>query len=120
MRSWTVIAATLTAVVPSLMVALPAPQNSVRPVDEKILGEYAGVYRWQDKGFIYLQIWSELSGKNELVAFDESGQVRTLYPTEGDGFFTGPGGRRGRHSDDFDPLWTEMTKLHREHPGATW
>lgn len=73
------------------MVALPAPQNSLRPVDEKTLGEYAGVYRWQDKGFIYLQIWSELSGKNELVAFDESGQVRTLYPTEGDGFFTGPG-----------------------------
>ena len=41
--------------------------------------------------FVYLQIWSELSGSNQLVAFDETGEVRTLYPTEPDRFFAGPG-----------------------------
>jgi len=28
---------------------------------------------------------------SQLVAFDESGQVRTLYPTDRDRFFVGPG-----------------------------
>ena len=37
-----------------------------------------------------------------------------------EGEFGGDGGRRGRHSEDFLPLWDEMTKLYREHPGATW
>jgi ring-1,2-phenylacetyl-CoA epoxidase subunit PaaC len=37
-----------------------------------------------------------------------------------EGEFAGAGGRHGRHSDDFGPLWDEMTKLHREHPGASW
>lgn len=36
------------------------------------------------------------------------------------GEFAGAGGRRGRHSDDFRPLWEEMTALYRAHPGATW
>lgn len=36
------------------------------------------------------------------------------------GGFTGAGGRRGRHSEDFRPLWEEMTFLHRAHPGARW
>jgi ring-1,2-phenylacetyl-CoA epoxidase subunit PaaC len=37
-----------------------------------------------------------------------------------EGGFGGAGGRRGRHSEDFLPLWEEMTRLYREHPGATW
>ena len=37
-----------------------------------------------------------------------------------EGAFAGAGGRQGRHSEDFLPLWDEMTKLYREHPGATW
>jgi ring-1,2-phenylacetyl-CoA epoxidase subunit PaaC len=37
-----------------------------------------------------------------------------------DGRFEGAGGRHGHHSEDFEPLWTEMTMLHREHPGASW
>ena len=36
------------------------------------------------------------------------------------GGFGGSGGRRGHHSEDFLPLWEEMTRLYREHPGATW
>lgn len=66
---------------------------AVRSVDEKILREYAGVYQWGPNAFVYLQMWEEFSGfgKGSLVAFDESGEVRTLYPTERDQFFAGRG-----------------------------
>ena len=37
-----------------------------------------------------------------------------------EGGFIGAGGRRGRHSEDFLPLWEEMTNLYRTHEGATW
>jgi ring-1,2-phenylacetyl-CoA epoxidase subunit PaaC len=30
------------------------------------------------------------------------------------------GGRRGRHSADFNALWDEMTSTYRENPGARW
>jgi ring-1,2-phenylacetyl-CoA epoxidase subunit PaaC len=36
------------------------------------------------------------------------------------GGFSGAGGRTGHHSEDFPPLWEEMTSLHRAHPGARW
>ena len=36
------------------------------------------------------------------------------------GGFQGEGGRRGRHSEDFQALWQEMTMLYRKVPGATW
>jgi len=32
----------------------------------------------------------------------------------------GTGGRLGKHSEDFLPLWEEMTALYRAHPGARW
>ncbi|MPZ68865.1 MAG: phenylacetate-CoA oxygenase subunit PaaC [Actinobacteria bacterium] len=32
----------------------------------------------------------------------------------------GLGGRKGRHSPDFEILWTEMTSTYQENPGATW
>src|SRR5438270_5127700 len=82
----------ITAVFLGGMAAFPSPQQrAVRAVDEKLLSAYAGVYQWPGSGFLYLQIWNELSGKNELVAFDESGEVRTLYPTADNRFFAGPG-----------------------------
>ena len=65
--------------------------SSIRPVDQQALREYEGAYKWTDNSFVYLQLWSEFSGKPELVAFDESGEVRTLYPTDRDKFFAGPG-----------------------------
>jgi ring-1,2-phenylacetyl-CoA epoxidase subunit PaaC len=37
-----------------------------------------------------------------------------------EGGFAGAGGRRGRHSEDFLPMWEEMTGLYRAHPGAKW
>jgi uncharacterized protein len=69
--------------------ALQTP--AVRSVDEKILGGYVGVYQWGPKAFVYLQMWNEFSGTNQLVAVDESGEVRTLYSTDHDRFFAGPG-----------------------------
>ena len=64
---------------------------SVRTVDEATLRAYAGVYEWDTNAFVYLQLWSELSAGNQLVAVDESGELRTLYSTEPDRFFAGPG-----------------------------
>ena len=67
---------------------------TVLKIDENSLREYAGVYRWAPDAFIYLQLWDEFSGfgkPRELVSFDESGEVRTLYPVARDQFFTGPG-----------------------------
>jgi uncharacterized protein len=79
----------------SLLVALPltlsAQTPSVVRVDEKMLREYDGAYQWDQGAFVYLQVWSELTGTNQLVAFDESGEARALYPTGRDQFFAGPG-----------------------------
>lgn len=61
------------------------------PLDDNTLREYCGTYRWEGGGFLYLQLWGELIGTNQLVAFDESGEVRALYSTDQDRFFTGPG-----------------------------
>ena len=95
MRSKAILAAAAASVVLRLASAFAAPQASAAraAVDEKILREYTGVYRWAQGGFVYLQMWEEGSGfgKPMLVAFDESGEVRTLYPTDRDQFFTGIG-----------------------------
>jgi uncharacterized protein len=67
---------------------------AVRAADERTLREYAGVYRWEPEGFLYLQLWDEFTGfgkPRELIAFDESGDVRTLYSIDRDRFFAGPG-----------------------------
>jgi len=72
----------------------PIPQTpSIVPVEAKALREYVGVYQWSPNAVLYLQMWEELTGfgKPALVAFDESGWVRTLYPVAHDQFFTGPG-----------------------------
>ena len=73
------------------MSSCAAQAPTVRSVDEKTLREYAGTYQWAQNAFLYLQMWNEFTGTNQLVAFDESGEVRTLYPTDHDRFFAGPG-----------------------------
>jgi len=51
--------------------ALDCQQSArVDSADEKPLREYTGPYRWDQNRFVYLQLWCELSGKNQLVAFD--------------------------------------------------
>jgi phenylacetate-CoA oxygenase PaaI subunit len=60
----------------------------------------------------------------EIAEEREDLQVPGLVRRDGrwahEGGFEGAGGRHGRHSEDFVPLWDEMTKLHRDHPGARW
>lgn len=85
--------AKLVAALILLVAAAPQPP-AVRAVDESVLREYTGVYQWQPNAFVYLQLWDEFSGfgkPRQLVAFDESGDVRVLYPTDRDRFFAGPG-----------------------------
>jgi ring-1,2-phenylacetyl-CoA epoxidase subunit PaaC len=36
------------------------------------------------------------------------------------GGFAGSGGRSGARSDDFGPLWEDLTGMYRAHPGARW
>ena len=60
----------------------------------------------------------------EIAGEREDLQVPGLTRRDGrwihEGAFVGAGGRRGRHSEDFLPLWEEMTNLYRGHPGAAW
>ena len=92
MRSRTVIGATFATIIVGTILARSALQTpAIRSVDESVLREYAGVYQWDTKAFVYLQMWSEFSATHQLGAFDESGELRALYPTDRDRFFTGPG-----------------------------
>jgi uncharacterized protein len=95
MPSRTAIGAAVAAALFGAVIARSAFQTpSVRSVDEKVLREYTGVYRWAPDAFVYLQMWNEFSGftsPSQLVAFDESGDIRVLYPHDRDQFFAGPG-----------------------------
>ena len=87
-------AAVATAFVGVVLARSGLQSPALRDVDEKILREYTGAYSWGSGGFVYLQLWNEFSGFDkpaQLVAFDEDGLVRVLYPTAGDEFFAGPG-----------------------------
>ena len=83
------------AILLAAVIVRSALRPAVRGLDERVLREYAGVYQWDPNAFVYLQMWNEFAGfenSGELVAFDESGRVRTLYATPvEDRFFTGPG-----------------------------
>src|SRR5690348_10120628 len=73
-------------------VLIPALCPVARPSDHDANGlrEYVGTYQWDNDSFVYLQMWSEFTGTNQLVAFRESGEVRTLYQADRDQFFAGP------------------------------
>ena len=75
----------------ALPLAVCAQPPRVVAVEESKLREYVGAYEWPGRGFLYFQLWSELTGTNQLVAFDESGNVRALHPSGPDQFFAGPG-----------------------------
>ena len=52
------------------------------------------------------------SSSGDLIA----GDGRASTPPSHDGL----GGRAGRRSSDFTPLWEDMTATYRTHPGARW
>ena len=94
MRWLPVVGVTLATTLPGIIIANAPQAPTARSVDERVLREYAGVYQWEPNAFVYLQMWNEFSGftkPSQLVAFDESGEIRTLYPTDRDRFFAGPG-----------------------------
>lgn len=53
------------------------------------------------------------SSSGDLIAGDGDGDVRQ-------GQRPGLGGRRGRHTEEFQELWDEMTITYRDNPGASW
>jgi pimeloyl-ACP methyl ester carboxylesterase len=66
-------------------------QTSTATLSVAALRDYSGVYQWAPGSYLYLQPWNELTGRDDLVAFDESGEVRVLYKGERDKFAAGPG-----------------------------
>lgn len=106
-----------------LIIALGAFSNAQtvpqRSIQDTSFHQYVGTYRWNPGHFMYLQMWQELSGKSELVAFDEAGDVRTLYPS-GDGrFVAGPGAaipnRIESHIEFDHDANGDVTFLHWQH-----
>jgi uncharacterized protein len=94
MRNWMLAGALVFTTVMEAVTARAPQPPALSVIDEAALREYTGVYSWDPTAFVYLQMWNEFSGvskPSELVAFDESGAVRTLYPTDRDRFFAGPG-----------------------------
>ena len=91
MRKWIVVGALVLTGSPRDADRALASEPGIRTMDEASLREYAGVYQWDPNAFLYLQIWPELTATNQLVAFDETGELRALYSTEADHFFAGPG-----------------------------
>ena len=66
-----VIGATVLPPLLAISLAVSAQSPRVASVDEKTLREYAGAYQWGSDAFLYLQLWSEFTGTNQLV--DELG-----------------------------------------------
>jgi len=94
MRNWMLAGALVFTSVMEAVTARAQQPPALSAIDEAALREYTGVYSWDPTAFLYVQMWNEFSGvskASELVAFDESGAVRTLYPTDRDRFFAGPG-----------------------------
>ena len=91
MRRWLKAGSMAIAVVGGAIAVRTFQSPAVLTIPEAALREYAGPYQWDGGGFVYMDMWAELSATSQLVAFDEAGEIRTLYPTEPDRFFTGPG-----------------------------
>jgi ring-1,2-phenylacetyl-CoA epoxidase subunit PaaC len=64
------------------------------------------------------------TGSGEMPVPAETLSVPGIVHREGgwahEGGFAGSGGRTGRHSEDFGPLWEDLTGLYRAFPGASW
>jgi ring-1,2-phenylacetyl-CoA epoxidase subunit PaaC len=57
------------------------------------------------------------SSSGDLIAETSPGDKERA---NGSGRAPGKGGRRGRHSEDLEALWGEMTSTYRADPGASW
>ena len=91
MRKWITVGLVIAAVLIGTLIARSLQGPPIRTIAEATLREYTGVYQWGPNSFLYLQIWQEFTGTNQLFAFDENGELRAFYPTEPDHFFAGYG-----------------------------
>ena len=57
------------------------------------------------------------SSSGDLIASEKSSHPESNGATSSN---EGLGGRRGRHTNDFDNLWAVMTSTYQGHPGARW
>jgi pimeloyl-ACP methyl ester carboxylesterase len=68
----------------------PFELHRLRTLDAATLAGYSGAYQIEPDHLAYIQPWDELGGDHP-VWFDESGEVRSLYPVAQDEFIVGPG-----------------------------
>lgn len=94
---------------------LPSPSDDLRSrFSEKAMRELddLGVpFEITDRADDQAEFVASSSG--DLIASDGDSAEHTASQE-------GTGGRRGRHSSDFEALWDEMTVTYRENPGASW
>jgi len=81
---------TVSALIWAFSVAAFAQHEAADVAHTGELRELTGTYQWGPNAYLYLQTWNELSGTPQLVAFDESGKVRSLYPQSNGRFVAGP------------------------------
>ena len=98
---------------------------------EEMLGEWLGELGkvLEDVSLDYVLTKHERVGELVPTSSGEAAEGATLEPPGIErrdgrwvhvGGFAGEGGRRGRHSEDFAPLWEDLTMLYRAVPGASW
>jgi ring-1,2-phenylacetyl-CoA epoxidase subunit PaaC len=94
---------------------LPVPSDELRT---RFVGEMSSAL--DDLG-LPSEVGAHVAAKAEFVA-SSSGDL--LSGDEGGSTVVNGqdalGGRKGRHTEDFTQLWTDMTTQYRSHPGATW
>jgi ring-1,2-phenylacetyl-CoA epoxidase subunit PaaC len=92
---------------------LPAPSDAMHDAWRAHIGEML-----DDVGFDQVLASKAEPAAGEMVPTStgemESANVSAVPRADG------AGGRKGQHSEHFEPLWQEMTALYRAHPGARW
>lgn len=96
---------------------LPVPSNELR---ERFVRQAAS--RLDDLGMPTGEITGALDDAAEFVAsssgdlIESTGDAAARAAPHRSAF----GGRRGRHTNDFEELWNDLTYTYRQDPGATW
>ena len=93
---------------------LPAPSTELR----QRFATQAG--RALDDLGLPTEIRARLDESAEFVASSSGDLIAENNESEDAPAPSGLGGRRGRHSADFDELWDDLTYTYRRNPGATW